>query len=217
MRTRHARRLREYSVACISSGSPAHLAGNSPSRRPTRDPLDWRHVALRVTDVVARIWISLTWERVEGKRKGMAEVRILPVVQRDGSAVRGLSAQVQSIDVYQIVGGPRNAERGSREELAQALQRGGISHQEGSQEVILAETGEVVPPQTLPLPLAFDTLKALERLAQDRGVSATELLQGLVADLTGTLGHHGEEERRYARHWIGHVRWPKKPANIAAQ
>jgi hypothetical protein len=147
----------------------------------------------------------------------MADAKILPVVQRDGTAVRGLSAQVQSIDVFQLVGGPRNGERGSREELLQVLTRIGVTHQDGTREVILAETGELVPPQTLPLPLAFDTLKALERLAQERGVTATEMLQGLVADLTSTLGHHGDEERRYAKHWLGHVRWPRKPASAATQ
>jgi hypothetical protein len=152
---------------------------------------------------------------VEGKRDGMAEVRILPVVHRDGTAVRGLSKQVQSIDVFQIAGGPHNGERGSRDELAEALRRSGVTPQDRTSEVILDDTGEVVPPPTLPLPLAYDTAMALERLAQERGVSATELLQGLAADLTGTLGHHGDDERRYARHWLGHVRWPKKPPSVA--
>jgi hypothetical protein len=147
----------------------------------------------------------------------MAEAKILPVVQRDGTPVRGLSAQVQSIDVFQIVGGPRDGDRASRDELVQILQRNGVTHKDGTEEVVLAETGEVVPPQTLPLPLAYDSLKALERMAQERGVTAVELLQGLVADLTGTLGHHGEEERRYARHWLGHVRWPVKPPSLVAR
>jgi hypothetical protein len=146
--------------------------------------------------------------------EGMAEATILPVVHRDGTTVRGLSAQVQAIDVFQIVGGPRNGERASREELLQVLQRSGVAHQDGTREVVLAETGEVVPPQTLPLPLAYDTLKSLEQLAQERGVTATEMLQGLVADLTGTLGHHGDDERRYAKHWLSHVRWPKRPASM---
>lgn len=140
-----------------------------------------------------------------------ADVKILPVVYRDGSPVRGLSAQVQAIDVFQIVGGARHGERASRDELVQRLAHSGVRPDEGTHEVILAETGEVVPPPMLPVPLAYDTMKALERLAEERGVSATELLQGLVADLTGTLGHHGDEERRYARHWLGHVPWPKRP------
>jgi hypothetical protein len=151
---------------------------------------------------------------VEGKRDGMAEVRIVPVVNRDGTAVRGLSKQVQSIDVFQIVGGPHNGERGSQEELAQILARSGVTPQDGTYEVILDDTGEVVPPPTLPLPLAYDTAMVLGRLAQERGVSATELLQGFVADLTGTVGHHGIDERRYARHWLGNVRWPRKPPSV---
>jgi hypothetical protein len=174
-------------------------------------------VALRAAESVASKSISSAWECVEGKREGMAEVKILPVVHRDGSAVRGLSKQVQSIDVFQLVGGPHSGERGSRDELAEALRRSGVTPQDGTSEVILADTGEVVPPPTLPLPLAYDTAMALERLAQERGVSATELLQGLAADLTGTLGHHGTEERRYARHWLGHVKWPKKPPSGLTQ
>jgi hypothetical protein len=147
----------------------------------------------------------------------MAEARILPVVHRDGTAVRGLSSQVQAIDVYQIAGGPRNGEQGSWDELEQVLQRSGVPRQEGTREVVLAETREVLPPQTLGVPLAYDTLKALESLAQERGVGAVDLLQSLAADLTGTLGHHGEDERRYARHWLGHIRWPKRPASVGTR
>jgi hypothetical protein len=145
----------------------------------------------------------------------MAEVKILPVVQREGTAVRGLSAQVQPIDVYQIVGGSRHGERGSWDELVRRLEREGVTRQDGTQEVILAETGEVVASQTLALPLAFDAFRALERLARERGVSAVELLQGFVADLTGTLGNHGNDELRYAKQWLGHVRWPSKPPSVA--
>jgi hypothetical protein len=145
----------------------------------------------------------------------MAEVRILPVVQRDGTTVRGLSSAVQPIDVYQVVGGSRHDERGSWDELVQRLERDGVTRRDGTHEVILAETGEVVAPQTLGLPLAFDAFRALERLARERGVGAVEMLQGFVADLTGTLGNHGNDELRYAKQWLGHVRWPSKPPSAA--
>ncbi len=145
----------------------------------------------------------------------MAEVKILPVVQRDGTGVRGLSAQVQPIDVYQIVGGAHHGERGSWDELAQRLEREGVARRDETHEVILAETGEVLAPQTLALPLAFDAFRALERLARERGISAEGLLQGFVADLTGTLGNHGADERRYARQWLQHVAWPRKPPSVA--
>ncbi len=147
----------------------------------------------------------------------MAEVKILPVVQRDGSAVRGLSAQVRVIDVYQIVGGARHGDRGSWEELTQILARDGVALQDGTHEVVLAETGEVLGPQMLALPLAFDAAKALERLARERGVSTEQLLQGFVADLSGTLGNHGVDECRYARQWLQRVVWPRRPASVASR
>jgi hypothetical protein len=146
-----------------------------------------------------------------------AEVKILPVVQRDGTAVWGLSSQVRSIEVCQIVGGAHNGERGSWSELAKVLERDGVMRQEGTHEVVLAETGEVLAPQTLALPLAFDALRALERLARERGISAEGLLQGFVADLTATLAHHGADEVRYARQWLGHVGWPRRPPSVASQ
>jgi hypothetical protein len=147
----------------------------------------------------------------------MAEVKILPVVQRDGTAVRGLSAQVRAIEVYQVVGGAHHGDRGSWEELTQLLAREGVAPQQETHEVILAETGEILGPQMLALPLAFDAWKALERLARERGVSAEQLLQGFVADLSATLGNHGADERRYARQWLQRVVWPKRPASVASQ
>jgi hypothetical protein len=147
----------------------------------------------------------------------MAEAKILPVVERDGTAVHGLSSQVRSIEVCQIIGGPHHGARGSWDELAQILQRAGVARQDGTNEVVLNDTGEVLNPQVVGLPLAFDAFKALERLAGERGVSAEELLQGFVADLTGRLGNHGADERRYAKQWLSHVSWPRRPPNIANQ
>ena len=145
----------------------------------------------------------------------MEEVKILPVVQGDGTAVRGLSAQVRPIEVYQIVGGAHHGAQGSWDELAQALSRDGVARRDGTHEVVLAETGQVLGPQTLALPLAFDAAKALERLAGERGITAAELLQGFVADLTGTLDNHGSDERRYARQWLQRVVWPRKAPTVA--
>jgi hypothetical protein len=51
--------------------------------------------------------------------------------------------------------------------------------------------------------------------ARERGITAAELLQGFVADLTGTLGNHGSDERRYARQWLGRVVWPRKAPTVA--
>jgi hypothetical protein len=146
----------------------------------------------------------------------MAEAKILPVVQRDGTAVLGLSPQVKTIEVCQIVGGAHNGNRGSWDDLAQVLEREGVTLRDGTNEVVLVDTGEVLAPQTLTLPLAFDAVRTLERLARERGVAVEELLQGFVADLTATLGNHGPDERRYAKQWLQHVSWPRKPPSAAA-
>jgi hypothetical protein len=131
----------------------------------------------------------------------MSEVRVLPLVRRDGSYVAG----AQGIEQFQVVGGPYNGRRGGWHELSQLT---GAVIVADDCEAISAETGAILEEARLQITIGAEEQIRLAELAAQRGVTAEELIESFVADLTKSLRNNGSDERMHAEQWLNRVCWP---------
>lgn len=128
------------------------------------------------------------------------EVFVLPLVRQDGSYVIG----PQGEEVFQVIGGPHDGKRGSWQELAQ-LTGELVLAEEGR--AVSAETGAILEEVELRITVGAEEHIRLATLAARRGVTAEELIEAFVADLTGSLRGNGYEARGQAEQWLNQVEW----------
>ena len=128
------------------------------------------------------------------------EVLVLPLIRRDGSYVIG----PQGEEEFQIVGGPHDGRRGPWRELSQ-LTGELVLAEEG--QAISAETGAILEEAQLRITIGAEEHIRLAELAARRGVTAGELIEAFIADLTGSLRGNGYEACLQAEQWLNQVEW----------
>lgn len=131
------------------------------------------------------------------------EVRVLPLIDRAGRYIYGPQGNEQ----FQVVGGPHHGKRGAWYELRELT---GTFVSGDDAEAINAETGALLGEAHLRITVGPEEKIRLDTLAAERGITAEELIESFIADLTTSIRNNGSDERLFAEEWLQRVCWPRQ-------